>query len=108
MMWRILPTQRDPLGEHWSRGDCDKMTDSGPYQSRTPSRLTDLPTVRPLIYVYSPAMSVDCPGHTIRRETFHLPHTVASQLCEWLIILHKVLAFSHPNAIFHPISFLHT
>ena len=79
------------------------MTDSGTFQSRTPSHLTDLPTVRPLIYVYSPAMSVDCPGHTIRRETFLLPHAVASQLSEGLIVLHKVLAFLHPNDIFHPV-----
>ena len=96
MMWSTLPTQRDPLGAHPSRGGCDNLTDSGPYQSRTLSHLTDLPTVRPLIYVYSPAMSVDCPGHTIRRETFLLPHTVAAQLCEELIILNQVLAFSHP------------
>jgi len=99
MTWSILTT----LGAHRSREGWDNLTDSGPYQSRTPSHLTDLPTVRPLNYVYSPAMSVDCPGHTIRRETFLLPHTVASQLCEGLIILNQVLAFSQPNAIFHSI-----
>jgi hypothetical protein len=71
--------------------------------SQEHSHLTDIPTVRPLIYVYIPPMSVDCSGHTIRKETFLLPYTVAAQLCEELIILNQVLAFSHPNDIFQTI-----